>query len=139
MVKVFTSFFLIFIVLLGAIGVNYDSHYCGGILVDQQLSIIPSDLSCGMSENFENSVNSSDESSTYLSEACCENQHLGFQISDDYNDYQAPNFQFISNNYFPELEVDYTSFTQEQDYNFIGYSPPPRIENILLIKESFLI
>ncbi|MCJ8289257.1 MAG: hypothetical protein HRT58_08195 [Crocinitomicaceae bacterium] len=139
MVKVFTSFFLIFIVLLGTIGVNYDSHYCGGVLVDQQLSILPSDLSCGMSADFGNEINSSNESSTYLSEVCCENQHLGFNISDDYNDYQATNFQFISNSSFPELEVNYISFTQDRDYCFLGYSPPPRFENILLVKESFLI
>lgn len=139
MVKVFTSFFLIFIVLLGAVGINYDTHYCGGVLVDQQLSIIPSDLSCGMSMNEGVEINSSDESTTYISQVCCENEHLGFQISDDYNDYQAANFQFISNSSFPEIEVDHISFTQERDYVFLGYFPPPRIENILLVKESFLI
>ncbi len=139
MVKIFTSFFLIFIVLLGTVGINYDSHYCGGILVDEQLSIIPSDLSCGMSMNQGIEINSSDESTTYISQVCCENEHLGFQISDDYNDYQAASFQFISNSSFPEIEVEYISFPQERDYVFFGYSPPPLTENILLVKESFLI
>ena len=138
MVKVITSIFLIVIVLLGTIGVNYDTHYCGGILVDQQLSFIPSDLSCGMSANGVQ-INSSDESSSYFSEVCCANHHLGFQITDEYNDYQASSFQFISNSSFPEIVLDYTSFSKERDYNFIGYSPPPPFENILLKKESFLI
>ena len=138
MVKIFTSIFLIVVVLLGTIGVNYDSHYCGGILVDQQFSVIPSDLSCGMSENSA-TIDASDESTTSISEVCCANHHLGFQITDDYNDYQAANFQFISNSSFPEIQLDYISFIQEREYNFIGYSPPPRVENILLKKESFLI
>ena len=139
MVKVFTSLFLIFIVLIGTIGVNYDSHYCGGVLVDQQLSIIPSDLSCGMSESGTNVLNSPYKPIPDFSQICCENEHLGFQISDDYNDYQAATFQFISNSSFPELELDYASFPQEKEYSFIGYSPPPRFENLLLVKESFLI
>lgn len=138
MVKVITSVFLIVIVFLGTIGINYDSHYCCGILVSEKLSFVRSDLSCGMTENGVK-MNSSDESSTYFSEVCCANHHLGFQISDEYNDYQATSFQFISNSSFLEIVLDCISFIQERDYNFIGYSPPPRFENILLIKESFLI
>ena len=138
MVKVFTSIFLIVIALLGAIGVSYDTHYCGGVLVDQQLSIMQSDLSCGMSEN-SGAIDASDESSTSISQVCCKNHHLGFQISDEYNDYQTTQFHFISNSSFPVFELDYISFIQEREYNFIGYSPPPLLEDILLKKESFLI
>lgn len=138
MAKALTSIFLIVIVLLGSIGVNYDTHYCGGILVDQQLSFMPSHLSCGMSMNTAD-MDVSDESSTHISEVCCANHHLGFQITDEYNDYHASSFLFISNSSFPRIVVDFTSFTKERDYNFIGYSPPPPSENILLKKESFLI
>lgn len=136
MVKVFTSIFLIVVALLGAIGVNYDTHYCGGVLVDQQLSIIPSDLSCGMSADMDASA---DKSGVNFSQACCENHHFGFQISDDYNDYRSAQFLFISNSSFPEIRLEYISFIPESEYNFIGYSPPPLLENILLKKESFLI
>ncbi len=138
MMRAITSFFLIFIVLLGAVGVSYDAHYCGGVLVDERVSFTPADLSCGMSMNTKSIDEQSDDALTF-SEPCCENQHVGFEISDDYKDVQSDFFYYVPCHSFPNTERCVLSFQQEKENEFIGYSPPQLQRDIVLLKASFLI
>lgn len=138
MLRSITSFFLIFIVLLGTVGFSYDAHYCGGVLVNQKLSIVQSDLSCGMAMK-ENVASQPDENERIEPETCCENHHLSFEISDDFKDVQSASFFYVPCHSFPSIEGQSLFFSQEKEYDFIGYSPPPLYRDIVLLKESFLI
>lgn len=134
MKKVFASILMAFF-LVGVIGLKYDAHYCGGELVSESLSLVPKNLTCGMK-------GMDDESDKGLSfnKHCCDNQHLSFQIDDDYNDYQAQDFGTNVIAFIPptSLILSLVEFS-DVDYNFIGYSPPPLEQDIVVLNQTFLI
>ncbi|MDX2359469.1 MAG: hypothetical protein QNK23_01595 [Crocinitomicaceae bacterium] len=131
--KIIASF-LILVVLVGTVGVSYDSHFCGGELIKSQFSFLPHQLSCGM---LEQTSNDCDEDA--FSRVCCSNEHTSFQMDDDFVQYDAPVLAFVIDFKFPEIvfEVDFFELTTK--YEFIGYSPPPTDEDIIILNQTFLI
>lgn len=132
------SFFLIFIVLLGTVGVSYDAHYCCGVLVDESLSFVQSDLSCEMATGEKIDTKAGDNSLKF-SQPCCENHHLAFQISDDYKDVQSHFFFFVPRHSFPIYEPSQLAFESENEDNIVDYSAPKLHRDLILLNASFLI
>jgi hypothetical protein len=127
--------FLILIVLIGTVGLSYDSHYCGGELVRSELSIVPQKLSCGMSAN-----DQSEDGSESLSNRCCENDHVEFKLDDDFVKYQVAEVSYLIDFTFPIAEFDVGELDLSVSYEFIGYSPPPLVKQDLTIwHQTFLI
>ncbi|XOV67556.1 MAG: hypothetical protein ACFHU9_18230 [Fluviicola sp.] len=133
--KRITASILALFFLVGVIGLNYDAHYCGGKLVSESVSFIPTDLSCGMT-----GMDNEDTDKDKFERHCCDNHHLSFQIDDDYNDHQAHTVQLLTNEVLPSLELKIQSFFLSSDkFEFIGYSPPPYYKDFIVLNQSFLI
>lgn len=136
MIKRIIAGLLILIVLVGTVGVNYDSHYCNGKLIKSKISFVPSTLSCGMKMVAKKTCENNQES---ISKVCCENEHLSFELDNDFVKYIAQATVFIDNIKFPIAILEDHIFIDEKEYEFIGYSPPPINRDIIILHESFLI
>lgn len=131
-----TASLLALFFLVGVIGLNYDAHYCGGELVSENLSFVPTDLSCGMSGM---DADQSDEGQK-AAKHCCDNHHLSFQIDDDYNDHQTQVFGTYLTAFVPSAILEVSLFeVTDFSYEFIGYSPPPNDRDYIVLNQSFLI
>jgi hypothetical protein len=135
MLKRIISGLLVLIVLTGTVGVNYDSHYCGGEFVKSQISILPSTLSCGMKMEIGKKCNDRES----FSRVCCSNDHISFELNEDYNVDQVLAPAFISNFSIPVSVIEEYNFIDEIGYSFLGYSPPPIDRDIVVFYQSFLI
>ena len=135
MFKRIISGLLILIVLVGTVGVSYDSHYCGGRFVKSQISIIPSTLSCGMQKEADKNCDGQET----FSRVCCSNEHMAFELNEDYSVDQAQAPTFISNFSIPVSIIEEYEFIDETEYSFLGYSPPPLERDIVVFYQSFLI
>lgn len=135
MIKRFISGLLILIVLVGTVGINYDAHYCGGKFIKSQISFLPSKLSCGMKID---SKKNCDDSESF-SRVCCSNEHLSFELDEDFNVDQAVTTAFISCFTIPTSLIEKYEFVNDITYSFLGYSPPPLERDIIIFNQSFLI
>jgi hypothetical protein len=122
-------------VLVGTVGINYDAHYCDGEFIKSQLSFLPSELSCGM--KMENKKNCDDSES--FSRVCCSNEHLSFELDEDFNVDQVVTTAFISYFTIPTSLIEEYEFVNDITYSFLGYSPPPFERDIIIFNQSFLI
>lgn len=136
MIKRIIAGLLILIVLVGTVGVSYDSHYCGGKFIKSQISFVPSTLSCGMKMEAKIAC---DNHPVSISKVCCENERLSFEMNNDYVKYIAQPLVFIDNVKLPIAILEEYSYIEETKYEFLGYSPPPINRDIIILHESFLI
>jgi len=136
MVRRVLSGLLILVVLVGTVGVNYDAHYCGGEFVKSEISILPQTLSCGMKH--ERIENGNDETPSFK-RLCCSSERSNFQLDDDYVKYESQAIALIGDFSFPEAVFTVEAFIEETKYEFLGYSPPPVYEDIVILYQSFLI
>lgn len=136
MVKRLVSIFMILMVLGGSLGLNYNAHFCGGKLIKSEYSIYPSEkLSCGMKHQ------KSDDGSTQFRKWCCENEHLHFQLDEDIVHANVfCDFDLAHDFIIPSPVYENVNGDLKLEYDFIGYSPPPALEQeIYLVNQSFLI
>ena len=136
MIKRIIAGLLILIVLVGTVGVNYDSHYCGGEFIKSKISFVPSTLSCGMKVESKKICDNHQES---ISKICCENDHLSFELDNDFVKHIAQPLVFIDNVNLPVAILEEYAYVEETKYEFLGYSPPPVHRDIIVLHESFLI
>lgn len=137
MFKSIFSISLIFVFLVGITGINLDTHYCCGEVIKSEFSIYPKTLSCGMSMDKAPVRNDNEESFSTL---CCENEHLSFQVDNDYLKYNK-HAQYIPQMDIVPVDIELaTEFTCNQPkYEEMGYSPPPIDRDIVVLVQSFLI
>lgn len=123
--------------LAGVVGINYDTHYCCGEKILSEISIIPETLSCGM--GMDNSSNDSNQGET-IEAVCCENDHLSFEIDDDYLKHNK-HVPFIPQmDVIPmDMELVIAQLCNQPNYEDLGYSPPPLDRDIIVLVQSFLI
>jgi len=133
MLKKMTSGFLILIVLVGTVGLKFDSHFCGGELMESKISFFPQNLSCGMKSKV---INTDQET---FSEVCCTNEHDSFQLDDDFVKHLVHYAVFINNAVIPEKVVETVFIQSPAKREFIGYSPPLIEANKIVLHQSFLI
>jgi hypothetical protein len=136
MLKRIISGILVIIVLVGAIGVSYDSHYCSGRLIKSELSLFPSNLTCGM--KVEKTLGN-DSDGDAISRVCCSNEHIDIDLGDDLVKYQLASLIIINNFTIPEAIINNYAFSQELEYVFLGYTPPPDQHDLIVLNQSFLI
>lgn len=122
--------------LVGIVGVNYDAHYCGGKRIAESFSFVPQDLSCGMTMG--KHLNHNEQPS--FTRICCENEHIGFQIDDDYNHFELQGFtpQIVAVAP-PTVVKAVIDNIDEVRYECIGYSPPPLEIDLNILYQTFLI
>lgn len=135
MIRRLISGVLVLVVLVCTVGVNYDAHYCGGEFVKSQLSFLPSTLSCGMKIDTKKKCDDTES----FSRVCCSNEHVSFELGDDYRVDQVHAPAFVSNFTIPQSAIKEYEFVIERTYSFLGYSPPPLEKNLVIINQSFLI
>lgn len=136
--KRFFAIALLIFFLAGIVGIRYDAHYCGGELITSSLSIVPKELSCGMM-NMDKGPENSEKEPIYKKH-CCDNEHLSFEIDNDFNDYQPHEFNANGVASIPPSLLELAIIeVSEVDYNFIGYSPPPIERDIIVLNQTFLI
>lgn len=135
MLKRIISGLLMLMVLVGTVGVSYDSHYCGGNFVKSQFSFVPKTLSCGMKKEAEKNSDGKES----LTRKCCSNEHTSFELSDNLDVYQIFTPSFYSEFLIPVSILEGYDFISESDYSFFGYSPPPEDRDLILFHQSFLI
>ena len=136
MLRRIISSFLILIVLIGTVGVSYDSHFCGGRFIKSKISFIPTTLSCGMKIVKQNK---SEQNRDSFSRVCCSNEHSSFELGDNFIEGQSGQLLFVNNLEIPEGIFEEFTELKGTRYEFLGYSPPPQRENKLTLHQTFLI
>lgn len=135
MIKPLFAISLMIVFLTGIVGLNFDSHYCRGELVATSVSILPHDLSCGMP-----GMDQGETKAPIIKKHCCDNEHLSFEINDDYNSDQATSFVFAVTAILPApFSYDLVETRLDERYEFLGYSPPPVHGDIIIFNQTFLI
>lgn len=135
MMKRLIGISLITLFLAGIVGLRYDAHYCGGKLVASSFSTVPHDLSCGMA-----GMDQEDDCQLQFRRHCCDNDHLSFEITDDYNSNSSLCFDLHPAAIIPvTFDYAFIDLILLSRYEFIGYSPPPSQHDIILFNQTFLI
>lgn len=75
------SILLAFLLLTSSVGFAMNTHFCGGLAVEQSLSFHFELLDCGM--DMEADCDSKPEKEAVKAKACCENQHEFHQLDED--------------------------------------------------------
>src|SRR5690554_4770786 len=75
------SILLAFLVLTSSVGFAMNTHFCGGLAVEQSLSFHFEVLDCGM--DMETDCKSEPAKEAVKAKACCENQHEFHQLDED--------------------------------------------------------
>ena len=83
----------------------------------------------------------SDDGSTQFRKWCCENEHLHFQRDEDIVHANVfCDFDLAHDFIIPSPVYENVNGDLKLEYDFIGYSPPPALEQeIYLVNQSFLI
>ena len=133
------SSFLILLVLFGTFGFTISSHLCGGEVVITALSFVKKDLKCGMQKSPQNCPKHSSSNSN-LKDICCQNvfdyQHLN-------NDLQQGKLvvKTTKNVVVAPVSTDQilALIKNNEVFSNTHYNPPNRVENIVLVNNSFII
>lgn len=75
------SILLAFLLLTSSVGYAVNTHFCGGLAVEQSLSFHFELLDCGM--DMETDCESKPAKEAVKAKACCENQHEFHQLDED--------------------------------------------------------
>lgn len=75
------SILLAFLLLTSSVGYAVNTHFCGGLAVEQSLSFHFELLDCGM--DMETDCESKPAKEALKAKACCENQHEFHQLDED--------------------------------------------------------
>jgi hypothetical protein len=137
MIRRVISGLLTLAVLIGTVGVSYDSHFCGGELIKSQLSIIPHSLSCGM--KMQACIDDDNKNTSSISTICCSNDHMSIELCDDYVEYHAQQLTFINDFSYPDLITHFSPTSLTVEYEFLGYTPPPAYDDVIILHQTFLI
>ena len=132
------SIFLSMLMLASSSGIAYAQHFCGGMEMMAGITLGQQQLSCGMDADIPTS-NCDDTDIT--DHGCCDNNFTKIQTDDNF----AKAFfdlkldktfiaTFFSVFVLHELEIASTAKT-----SFADYSPPPLLQDLNILYETFLI
>lgn len=135
--KQFTSILLTLLLLISNSGITYAQHFCGGHQMIAKVTIGQERLSCGMAA-VKDLCDESHKSDTH---SCCNNQYTQVEF-DDTVEQPLIEFQII-----PLLEVINKAFIPDgfeirklqKQVVYSVYRPPPRVKDIPVFLETFLI
>ena len=121
--------FVVATYLLSVVGIPVYLHYCGGQL-EEVSYVTKSDSCCGGEED------------DTKDNGCCENENLVLQNDIDFTIKQFHNYDFVKS--FCELFFVQIYFltpiiqTVESENHFFVESPPPKVQNSLIISTSVI-
>ncbi len=126
--------------LISNLGIAMNTHYCGGLAVENSVSIGAGHLDCGMANMETMCETSKNQGTQILPEPCCQNTHQVLQL-DDNVDVKASkielNHDFVIA--FVQTFMDLLPFSQETQTQYAYYSPPLLHQDIPVLFQSFLI
>jgi hypothetical protein len=133
------SILLAFLLLTSSVGFAMNTHFCGGLAVEQSLSFHFEDLDCGMDMEFD--CESEPAKEAVKAKACCENQHEFHQLDEDLIK-QAVNAskdvkQTIAAVQTVVFETSTSSTLKVRATN--NHSPPLQKVDIRLLFQTFLL
>lgn len=125
------------LLLLGSTsGLTYAQHYCGSYKMLEEITIGQKYLSCGMALEDDGCEDDKKEE-----HSCCDNNYIAISTDDAFAkasfdiDFKV---QFLAT--FVEVFVLQKHInTKQQETHFKDYSPPPIIEDLPILYETFLI
>lgn len=132
------SLFLVILLLTTQVGVSFATHYCGGKVFKNKISLLGDKLpSCGMKGLEEEDCNSQ---SHFKSKSCCENHAVNFQVKDKYNTSSLAlenNFLFLAR--FTTYYIYFIQLEDSYSVSIAHYDPPVFEHDIPVLIQSFLI
>lgn len=130
---------LALVVFLTSTGFTVSSHSCGGEVVKTSVSIVNTDVSCGMES--ETMLNGAEcDSKEKLNSNCCHNEYHKVQMEDEFDvkqNFKGLNFTFVAA-FLHTFINQFDSFVSRVD-NFSYHAPPLITKDIQLVVQSFLI
>jgi len=85
-------------------------------------------------------TSSENEHEESISAICCENNHLSFQIDNDYVKYNGHSHSIPHVGIIPQdIELVNPHISSQTQYADLGYAPPPIDRDIIVLVQSFLI
>lgn len=138
MKSVFSIFFAV-LLLTSQMGIRFATHYCGGKVFENSISLLGEDLpACNMQKSGNEDCTNH---SSIQSKSCCEDNEVTLQIKDQYNTSPSialdNNLVFVSS--FTSIYVYLIRFTDCYIVNVTHYDPPVLELDIPVLIQSFLI
>ncbi len=126
--------------LMTNVGLNWATHYCGGIAVNSSLHFGSKDLGCGM-DNDDASCDNSSDLPGFNSQACCNDDIVQIQVI---NEYQNSAKITLANNivFLDAFAATSDLLIEDADIlhaEYLDYSPPLLKQDIPILISSFLI
>jgi hypothetical protein len=138
-VKKFIALFLSLLMLGSQVGFAVSTHFCGGEVSDRAVSLVGSDVNCGM-ENQESSCTMEDTSENSIFEkSCCDNESHIYQLEEDFSKKQ--NSIEFETTFVSLFLANYTLlFNSEEKVAYANIPPPPLIQqNSQVLFQTFLL
>lgn len=117
-------------------GFAVNTHFCCGITVDSSITMGVEQLDCGMMHEKE----STSDQEEVDKESCCKNVHQVLEI-DNNRDTPLPSFDLNKTFLvaFAHTFILNPSITQRSTTDYFSYTPPPRLQDVQVLYQSFLI
>ena len=135
--KAISSIILASMILFFSAGLKVATHYCGDVAVSSALTTDLIVEGCGMGSIEINICNS--ELPTATKKNCCNDELVNLEIQDDYEPSKKTStidLDFL--NAFVQVFIA-NQFNAYENIEFIAYSPPLVVQDLLIEHQSFLI
>jgi hypothetical protein len=134
--KQLVSILLATLMLLSSTGVAYAQHFCGDYEMLAEITLGEKHLSCGMAM-----VDSACGDEHAEDHYCCDNEYTKVSTDDDFAKASSSiEFQHVFFSAFISILVfDNFSVGELSETYYKNYYPPPLVEDLPLLYETFLI
>jgi hypothetical protein len=139
MVKKIMALFLSLLMLGSQVGFAVSTHFCGGEVSDRVISLVGSDVGCGM-ESQESSCSMVEISDDTISQkSCCDDESQVYQLDEDLSKKQ--NSIELETAFISLFLTNYTLlFNTEEKVEYANIPPPPLIQqNSQVLFQTFLL
>ena len=138
--KKVVSIFLSVLMLASSSGLAYAQHFCGGMEMMSEFSLGEKDLSCGMEMNASD-ADCGNQNTIADSHDCCKNHITKIQTDENF---AKASFDLKLNKTFLATFVsvfvlqEVAIISKEKTF-FAEYNPPPLLQDLNILYETFLI
>ena len=135
--KRFISIVLSLLLLLSSTGITYAQHYCGEHEMMAKVTLGHEMLSCGMVMSHDDGCQDEPKED----HGCCDNKYTHVDVDDNYADVSLDlqlNPVFVASFVAVFVVGEASTYNKNPDY-FKDYSPPPLLEDLQVLYETYLI